>query len=190
MVSSTWLDELRALDTAVYTAVAATPTPRLDAVLQPLTSSADKSRLWFGIAAATALIGGTRGRRGALEGVAAIGLASASVNLLFKNMSRRPRPDRATAGVPVPRHVRMPASTSFPSGHSASAFAFAGGMAHVVPGLGIPLHLGSATIAYTRVHSGVHYPGDVIAGSLIGIACGQLAPRAVSGLQRLVERAR
>jgi undecaprenyl-diphosphatase len=184
------LRELRAVDTAVYAAVAGTPTPALDALLQPLTSSADRSRLWIGIAAATAVVGGTRGRRGALEGLAAIGLASASVNLVLKQVSRRPRPDRTAAGVPVPRHVRMPESTSFPSGHSASAFAFAGGMAHSVPALGIPLHLGSATVAYTRVHSGVHYPGDVIAGSLIGIACGQLAPRAVRGVLRLLPRAR
>jgi undecaprenyl-diphosphatase len=188
--SPTWLRELRALDRAVYAAVAGTPTPQLDSVLQPLTSSADRSRLWIAIAAATAVAGGTRGRAGALEGMAAVGLASASVNLVLKNISRRPRPDRTAAGVPVPRHVAMPLSTSFPSGHSASAFAFAGGMAHAVPALGIPLHLGSATIAYTRVHSGVHYPGDVIAGSLIGIACGQLAPRAVRGALRLLPRPR
>jgi undecaprenyl-diphosphatase len=144
--------------------------------------------MWIGIAAATAVVGGTRGRRGALEGLAAIGLASASVNLVFKHMTRRARPDRVAAGVPLPRHVPMPASTSFPSGHSASAFAFAGGMAHSVPALGIPLHLGSATVAYTRVHSGVHYPGDVMAGSLIGIACGQLAPRAVRAIVRLAQR--
>jgi undecaprenyl-diphosphatase len=185
-----WVDEMRAVDASVYAAVATTPTPRMDAVLQPLTSAADHSKLWFGIAAAAALLGGARGQRGAVEGVVAIGLASASVNLVLKNMSRRRRPDRLEVGVPVARHVAMPVSTSFPSGHSASAFAFAGGMANAVPGLGIPLHLASATVAYTRVHSGVHYPGDVIAGSLVGIACGQLAPRAARGLARLVTRTR
>lgn len=187
---ATWTDELRALDSAVYAAVAETPTPRLDAVLQPLTSAADHSKLWMAVAAAAALAGGRRGRRGAVEGLAAIGLASASVNLVLKNLNRRERPDRAGVGVPEQRHVTMPTSTSFPSGHSASAFAFAGGMAHAVPALGIPLHLGSATVAYTRVHSGVHYPGDVIAGSLIGIACGQLAPRTVRAVSALLARRR
>jgi undecaprenyl-diphosphatase len=182
------LDELRAVDAAVYAAVAGTPTPRMDAVLQPLTSAADHSKLWFAVAAATALVGGRRGRLGAVEGIAAVGLASASVNLVLKRMYRRTRPDRVGVGVPTQRHVTMPRSTSFPSGHSASAFAFAGGMANAVPGLGIPLHLGSATIAYTRVHSGVHFPGDVIAGSLVGIACGQLAPRTVRGVSSLVSR--
>lgn len=185
-----WTDELRALDSAVYAAVAGTPTPRLDAVLQPLTSAADHSKLWIAVAAATALVGGRRGRRGAVEGLVAVGLASASVNLLLKNMNRRERPDRAAAGVPLERHVVMPSSTSFPSGHSASAFAFAGGMANAVPALGIPLHLGSATVAYTRVHSGVHYPGDVIAGSLVGIACGQLAPRTVRAVSAMLARRR
>jgi undecaprenyl-diphosphatase len=188
--SSTWLGELRALDRAVYAAVAGTPTPSLDAALQPLTSAADYSRLWLGVAAATALLGGRRGRRGALEGVAAIGLASASVNLVLKHVSRRRRPDRVGVGVPVARHVVMPTSTSFPSGHSAAAFAFAGGMADGVPALGIPLHLASATVAYTRVHSGVHYPGDVLAGSLVGIACGRLGPIVVQALSsRLGARA-
>ncbi len=185
-----WLDELRALDSAVYAAVAQTPTPRLDAVLQPLTSAADHSKIWFATAAASAVLGGASGRRGAADGLAAVGLASATVNLVFKHLSRRPRPDRGVLGVPQGRHVEMPLSTSFPSGHSASAFAFAGGMTHAAPALGIPLHLAAAVVAYTRVHSGVHFPGDVVAGSLVGIACGLVAPRAVDLVEQLAAGAR
>ena len=40
----------------------------------------------------------------------------------------RRRPDRRTHHVPVTRQVRMPRTTSFPSGHAASAFAFATGV--------------------------------------------------------------
>lgn len=185
-----WLDELRALDSAVYAAVAQTSTPRLDVVLQPLTSAADHSKIWFATAAASSLLGGAHGRRGAVEGLAAVGLASATVNLIFKHLSRRPRPDRGIVGVPQGRHVTMPVSTSFPSGHSASAFAFAGGMTHAAPALGIPLHLAAAIVAYTRVHSGVHFPGDVVAGSIVGIACGLVAPRAVDVVARLAAGAR
>lgn len=72
----------------------------------------------------------------------------------------------------------MPESTSFPSGHSASAFAFAEGVSATLPVLGIPLRLAAATVAYSRVHTGVHYPGDVIVGSLIGMTAGQLVAAA------------
>lgn len=177
------LSELLALDTAIYQAVAETPTPKLNAALHGLTSFADNSKLWFATAATMALVGGRKGRRAALNGVASIGLASLVTNQGFKRAHRRPRPDREVAAVPAARRVPMPTSTSFPSGHSASAFAFAEGVAHTLPWLGIPLRLAAVTVAYTRVHSGVHYPGDVLAGSLIGMASGQLGPRVLGVLE-------
>jgi undecaprenyl-diphosphatase len=66
----------------------------------------------------------------------------------------------------------MPRSTSFPSGHSASAFAFAAAVGHVLPAAGGPLRVLAAAVAYSRVHTGVHYPADVIAGSLVGATAG------------------
>jgi undecaprenyl-diphosphatase len=169
--------ELLALDDAVYDAVAGTPTPQMDRFLQPLTGAADYSRLWIASAAVLAVVGGARGRRAALHGMASVGLASGVVNQIFKHASRRARPDRAGSAVPEARHVPMPTSTSFPSGHSASAFAFAEGVSHSMPVVGLTLRLAATTVAYTRVHAGVHYPGDVLAGATIGVACGKAAPR-------------
>jgi len=74
----------------------------------------------------------------------------------------------------VARHIRMPTSRSFPSGHSAAAFAFATGVGHVSPAAGVPLRALAALVAYSRVHTGVHYPGDVVAGALIGSTLGQV----------------
>jgi membrane-associated phospholipid phosphatase len=173
------LAELSALDEAIYAAVADSDTPTLDEFFRRLSRISDKSVLWFGTAAVLAAFGGSTGRRAALNGVASIGLASASVNLGFKNIARRRRPDRGGAGVPDERHVPMPESTSFPSGHSASAFAFAEGVSTAAPLLGVPIRLLAAAVAYSRVHTGVHYPGDVVAGSLIGITAGELASRVV-----------
>ena len=68
----------------------------------------------------------------------------------------------------------MPESTSFPSGHSASAFAFANAVGAQIPLLSGPLHFLAGAVAYSRVHTGVHYPGDVIIGSLIGSVMGDL----------------
>ena len=110
-----------------------------------------------------------------------VGLTSAIVNVVLKPLGGRRRPDRDTHQVPVARQVAMPRSTSFPSGHSASAFAFATGVATAAPAAGIPLSALAALVAYSRVHTGVHYPLDAIAGSVSGVA---LASRAVAALER------
>jgi membrane-associated phospholipid phosphatase len=101
-------------------------------------------------------------------------LTSAVVNLVVKPLARRRRPDRADHEVPSARHVPMPASRSFPSGHAAVAFAFAGAAGGVMPVVSLPLHALAGLVAYSRVHTGVHYPLDVIVGSLLGASLGQV----------------
>jgi membrane-associated phospholipid phosphatase len=162
------LRELGAVDRAVYDAVASTPTTQLDIPVRRLSDAANHSRLWLGIAAAIALLGGTRGRRAALEGIVSIGVTSATVNLGIKPVARRGRPNRAVSGSFPDRHTRMPRSASFPSGHSASAFAFAQAIGRHFSLLAIPMRLLAGGVAYSRVHTGVHYPGDVIIGSIVG----------------------
>ena len=169
-----WLDDAEKLDLAVYAAIAATPTPALDRVMSHLTSAADHSRVSMAVAALLAVGGGQTGRRAAGMGLAAIAVSSAIVNLGLKPLSRRRRPDRVARQVPLARQVRMPTSTSFPSGHSASAFAFAAGVGHVQPAAALPLHALAAVVAYSRVHTGVHYPGDVLAGAVTGTALAQV----------------
>ncbi len=117
------------------------------------------------------------GRRAAAQGLASLGVTAAVVNLAVKPLARRRRPDRLADDVPVPRHVPMPSSRSFPSGHSAAAFAFATGVGHVSPMAAAPLQVLAGLVAYSRVHTGVHYPGDVLAGSLIGTATAQFTTR-------------
>lgn len=163
-----WLEEAERIDLAVYGAVAATPTPRLDQAMRRLSSAANYSRLSIASGALLAVAGGSKGRRAAATGLASVAATSAFVNLVVKPLGRRSRPDRVADEVPEARHVPMPASRSFPSGHTAAAVAFAGGVGSVMPAAGIPLHLVAALVAYSRVHTGVHYPGDVLAGALLG----------------------
>jgi membrane-associated phospholipid phosphatase len=162
------LRELGAVDRAVYQAVARTPTPALDRPFRRLSNAANYSRLWLGIAAVVALTGGQRGRQAALEGVLALGVTSATINLGIKPVAHRRRPDRAGASLAAARQVRMPESGSFPSGHAASAFAFAYAVGRHLPALAIPVRPLAAGVAYSRVHVGVHYPGDVVIGSVLG----------------------
>jgi len=177
------LCELGAVDRAVYSAVAATPTPSLDEPLRRLSNAANNSGLWLAVAAGLGVAGGRAGRRAAVRGTVAIGVTSALVNLAVKSAWARQRPDRAGAGVPVWRNVRMPASTSFPSGHAASGFAFAAAIGRDQPWLGLALRFLAAAVGYSRVHTGVHYPGDVVVGSLIGEGTGQAVAGLVDRLQ-------
>jgi undecaprenyl-diphosphatase len=183
------LQELAEVDLAVYRAIAATPTPVLDKPLRRLSGLANHSKLWVGVAAALFAFGGPTARRAAATGLAAVGVNSAVVNLPMKLVSRRERPDRDAAGVPDGRRVQMPTSTSFPSGHSASAFAFAGAVGGSMPVIGAPLRGLAAAVAYSRVHTGVHYPGDVIVGSLVGATIGEATVRAARALRRRHDRA-
>jgi membrane-associated phospholipid phosphatase len=147
--------------------------PGLDRALVGITRSANYSRLWLLIAGAIAACAGRRGRSAAGRGIVAIVIAAAVANGPAKLLVRRRRP----LGRSRPTLIRMPRSTSFPSGHSAAAFAFATGVCDELPVLGPVLVPLAGAVAYSRVHTGVHYPSDVAAGSAIGIGSGVLAAR-------------
>lgn len=166
------LAEFGDVDKAVYAAIADTPTPTIDEPIRRLSNAANYSKLWLGIAGALAITAGRPGRRAALAGTVAIAVTSAVVNQGVKRVFPRDRPDREGERVPEVRHVRMPESTSFPSGHSASGFAFAAGVGATLPVTGALLRFLAGAVAYSRVHTGVHYAGDAVTGSLIGASIG------------------
>ncbi len=168
-----WLDEAKTVDVAVYAAVAGTETPRLDDAMRRLSGAADHSKLWFAIAAVLAAGGGNSGRHAARRGIASLALASGFANLVAKPLTTRRRPDREQLEVLERRHVPMPRSSSFPSGHTASAFAFATGAGQAAPGLSATLRALATLVGYSRVHTGVHYPADVLVGAFIGVSAAE-----------------
>lgn len=173
---------LGALDRELFEAIAGSPTPLLDTAMPPLTRAADYSKLWFAIAAVLFGSGKNSAQRGAIRGVATLGVASLFTNQVAKRIRQRPRP--LYESVPLVRRVRRrPTSNSLPSGHSASAAAFAVGVGLESPPLGFGLALLAGLVGLSRVAVGAHYPGDVVIGFGIGagvaVAGGRLVPPVV-----------
>ena len=176
------LRRLGSYDRAGYRSLAGLSTPLLDAPLRWVSDCANRSRPWFLFASFLALVGGREGRRGALTGLAAVGAASLVVNQPLKRACVRARPDWDALRVPPQRRVRMPSSASFPSGHSASAAAFAVAVGDLLPAHRMPLRAAASMVAFSRVYTGVHYPSDVLVGAAVGALLGRLASLTVRRL--------
>ena len=154
--------------------IAAAKSPILD-VLPRFGETANHSVLWLAVSLGLAATGNRRARRAALRGMAGVVIASTAANVVAKGLTGRARP---VSDTPVPRRlVPAPKTTSFPSGHSASAAAFATGVALELPQLAVPVGAAAAAVGVSRVVTGVHYPSDVVAGFAIGAAAGAVTLR-------------
>jgi len=150
--------------------------PALDPVFYGLSSAADHGLLWVAIGA----------KRAAMEGepeiawrlAAAMAVESVLTNGPIKACFRRVRPhhDLPDDG-PLPYGMHRPISSSFPSGHAASAFTAAMLLADTpyAPALFVL----AAAVASSRVYVRMHHASDVLAGAAVGLAMGAIARRVI-----------
>ena len=86
--------------------------------------------------------------------------------------------------------VAIPKDFSFPSGHSMASFASATVLMTYDRRAGIPALILSALIAFSRLYLYVHFPTDVLVGTVLGIVMGLIAPRIVEAIQEKARRKR
>jgi undecaprenyl-diphosphatase len=160
------------LDRRVEQALESVRSPTLDAVMYPLSSSADHSLLWFIIGTGLAVRRGDL--RFAARFAAAMGIESAVTNGPVKAMFRRTRPVPEHVEGPLPYGMRRPITSSFPSGHATAAFTAAVLLADRRPG---PWYALAAVVAASRVYVSMHHASDVVVGAGFGLAFGHALKR-------------
>jgi undecaprenyl-diphosphatase len=156
------LSMLRLLRTTGHTA-------GLERAAKALGKAGNNGGVWFAIGVVLAIFDGSN--REAWLICAVLGPVAIGLNYVVKLIVRRPRP--VLEGLPPLGGA--PSSLSFPSAHATSSFAVATAMARVEP-LGALAFLLAAALALGRPYLGMHYPSDVLAGALLGVALGLIVP--------------
>lgn len=141
---------------------------------------------WIFIAAGILLTVLRKTRRAGVTSLSAMLLGLLVTNLTIKPLVSRPRPWIAMEDFSV--LVTSGDMNSFPSGHTCAAFAFAVALCAVLPQKWAKAAAlaAAALMGFSRLYVGVHFPSDVLAGAVIGTACGLTAAwlcrRAISRL--------
>jgi undecaprenyl-diphosphatase len=141
----------------------------IDLVMYGASAAAEHSACWLVLAAAKGLRSGN-GWRPLLRAGVAFGAESALVNGLIKAIFRRQRPASAE---PRPLPLRLPRTSSFPSGHASAAF-FASALLRDSSTWPLYYALGGI-VALSRVHVRIHHASDVLAGAAVGAVLGEVA---------------
>ncbi len=143
-----------------------------DRVLYALTELADFSLLWHLIGWSKALVRDDN-VPAAVRLSASLMTEATFVNGVMKSLFKRERPVQQ---VERPHRLRVPLTTSFPSGHASAAFMAASLLADRsrFPAFWYGL---AGTVAYSRVHVRIHHASDVIGGAAIGMVLGQAVRR-------------
>lgn len=114
--------------------------------------------------------------------VATTALTMSFVNALLKYAVQRDRPPTIILD-PEPL-MEVPTTSSFPSGHTSTGFACAYVISRVAPRLTVFVYVLAALIGFSRIYVGVHYPLDVLAGAVLGVAVAKALLMLLEALRR------
>lgn len=109
-------------------------------------------------------------------------------NLTLKPLISRLRPFYTNMNIEL--LIPMPSDYSFPSGHTMSSFAAAVAIWCRHKKWGVAAIVFAALIAFSRLYLYVHYPSDVLAGLILGVAFGLMGPRIADGIWRRIQTRR
>jgi undecaprenyl-diphosphatase len=164
-------------DATVERAVDEIRSPALDHVFYGLSAAADHSKLWHALAWWRGLATGDRAE--ARRTSSALGIESFVTNVVVKSVIGRVRPARPETDEPFPYGMRVPITSSFPSGHATAAFTAAVFLSDDDAALA-PLWFGLAgAVAFSRVYVRMHHASDAVAGAALGLVLGTVLRRIV-----------
>lgn len=116
--------------------------------------------------------GGRNGRIAALLLIPTIAFSDQFNSSFLKYLIERARPCHALSDVHL--LVSCGSGYSFPSSHAVNNFAAAVVLSYFLPRWTWAFFTFAGIVAFSRVYVGVHYPSDVLAGSILGLMCGGL----------------
>ena len=143
--------------------------PAIEDAAVALGKAGNNGLVWFLLGATLAVI--DNGRWESWLICALLGPFAIALNYLVKLAVKRPRP--VLEGLPPLGGA--PSSLSFPSAHATSSFAVATAMCRVDPATSAAF-LVALALSLGRPYLGMHYPSDVLAGVLLGVALGLIVP--------------
>ena len=143
-------------------------TPLGDVLMPFFSALGNAGLIWIVVAAVFALIPRTR-RLGFTLGLAMV-FDLILCNIILKPVVARTRPFDVNTAVEL--IIARPKDYSFPSGHTAAAFAVVAALLVCKSRLWIPAGVLAVLIAFSRLYLYVHYPTDILGGILVGFVSG------------------
>lgn len=155
-------------------------TPVMDEVMTAITFLGDSGWFWIGLG--ILLLAAPKTKKTGAAVLISLAVGFLVGNLVIKNLAARQRPCWLDSAIPL--LIESPSDYSFPSGHSLASFEGAVSILLYHKKWGLAAVVLAALIAFSRLYLFVHFPTDVLAGTLLGILIAVLVHRWIENPER------